>query len=108
MIRTRHLAAALLILASSTARVVSRQSDHTPQALAALIQQSRHGDAERAVAELSTWDAADVEAAWRKPTSSDEPKDLAAAAMLHTEAGFRTDTFGDIKKDAPKFELLSG
>jgi hypothetical protein len=111
MIRTRHVAAALLIVASwasSSLCLAGRQADHSPEALASLIDAYRNGDEDRAVSELATWDSADVEAAWRKPTDKDDPKHLAAAAMLHIEAGIRKDTFGDVKKDAPHAQLLAG
>jgi tetratricopeptide (TPR) repeat protein len=108
VIQARHVATALLILATLSVRVTSEPNEHTPEALARLIDRYRNGDEDRTVSELAKWDPADVEAAWRKPTDADDPKHLASAAMLHTEAGFRTDTFGEIKKDAPKWELLAG
>jgi tetratricopeptide (TPR) repeat protein len=108
VIHARHVAAALLLFAMWSARVTTTPDEHTPEALATLVDHYRNGDEERAVASLAQWDPADVEAAWRKPTDKDDPKHLASAAMLFTEAGFRTDTFGEIKKDAPKGELLIG
>lgn len=108
MIRARHVAAALFLVATASVRVTSEPNPHTSAALQVLVDRYRHGDEEAAVAELAKWTPADVEAAWHKPNDQDDPKHLASAAMLHTEAGFRTDTFGEIKKDAPRGELLIG
>jgi tetratricopeptide (TPR) repeat protein len=94
-------ASVVCALEALTGAVAARQ-DHTAirgtkpeqSAFLDLLHQYRHGDADAAVARFAPWDIKRVEAEARLPNGQDDPWQLAALAMLHTEANLANDLAG--------------
>jgi tetratricopeptide (TPR) repeat protein len=102
--RTPRLLLSVLVAASTgVAATTHRQNLDATESFPQLFDRYRTGDADHAATAFAAWseDRVDRDAKLIAPVSDDWT--LAALAVLHTEAGFRNDTFGRFRKGTPNF-----
>jgi len=103
--RTRRLVLSVLVAASTgvAATTHDRQNLDAAESFPQLFDRYRTGDAENAAIAFAAWSEERLDRDARLPAPASDDWTLAALAVLHTEAGFRNDTFGRFRKGTPNF-----